>query len=118
MGTKPGSARLGSTGEVYQQIEWRCVRHTRQFSAVAQQEGVTNNFCLLFNSIAFQGPSRPQAIGIAARQYASDKQMQLAMTLRLPDMRHFMDKVPLPMERRSREIVTIKRIIRMEMDVP
>ena len=70
---------------------------------------MADDFGLLFQSVAVEAATRLDAVGVAAKRVAHQRQVKAAAFLRLPDMGHFVQEQRLEVDRGLGEIVAIPR---------
>src|SRR5688572_13262311 len=104
-GWKPSLSGTPSGGDEGQQC---FIYGERRFAfdarALFQQEVVPHDFRLLLQSVAVERATRHDVITISAERMAHQWQIPFAAPLCLPDMRHFMNEMPLKIERRITEV--------------
>ena len=71
------------------------------------EKGVGDEFGLLLDTIGGEPPRRIEAIAIAAKGVAHQRQIDAAALLALPHMHEFVDEERLQGERRGAEIVAV-----------
>lgn len=79
---------------------------------------MADDLCLLFQSIAFEWPTRLQAIGIAAEWMTAQDQVPAPAGLGLPDVGHLVDEMPLQLQIGSGEIVAVVFGRRVKVQMP
>src|SRR5204862_7311894 len=72
---------------------------------------------LLLESVAVERLARLDGEVVAAKGMAHQRQVEAALGLRLPHVRHFVDEKSLPGERLFREVLRPAAAVRMEIDV-
>ena len=71
-----------------------------------------NDFRLLLDAIASKRLARPDCISVSAKGVAGEGKVDAV--LMLPDMRHFVNEQPLPVESLFTEIIAIETAFRMQ----
>ncbi len=90
---------------------WRA----RHDGAVSHQEDMADDFCLLLDAIASEGPSWPYGVTIAAEGVPAQEQVNAL--LMLPHMDEFVNEVALLAQRSCAEAFAIAAAGRMEVDM-
>src|SRR5436190_2651580 len=81
------------------------------------EEPLSYDFGLLLESVAVERLARLDGEVVAAKGMAHQRQVEAALGLRLPHVRHFVDEKSLPGERLFREVLRPAAAVRMEIDV-
>lgn len=82
----------------------------RDRHAAVGEEAVADDLGLLFEAITVEPATLLYLIAVAAERVTHQRQIEAAVSLRLPDMGHFVDEQTLQSERFRREIVRPARI--------
>lgn len=82
---------------------------------MAQQKGVSDNFRLLLDAIAFERPPRLDGVAIAAERVPAEDQVHALLIL--PDVNQLMDQVALIADRAAGEAIAIVWALRVEVDI-
>ena len=73
---------------------------------------------MLLEAVALEGPVVANLVAVTAEWMTHEREIQLPLRLRLPDVRHFMDEETLAAQRLAGEIIGPHTPLRVEIDVP
>lgn len=111
------SRSLPGGQERYQFLVRRKRRCAWNAATVPQKESVTYDFRLLFDPVSVESPSRLEVVVISAPWVTTKDEIPVSTRLGLPDMRHLVDEMRLPFQRRGGEVIAIPLCKWMEMQV-
>lgn len=104
--------------EPHQHIISALVGDACNFDPTAGPEGVFHDLGLLLDPIVLERLTGFEAVIIFAERMAVEHQIPPTARLCLPHMRQFVDQMPLTQDADIGKVITIRRAIRVKMEVP